>query len=71
MLQILPNNNFIIAGDDQINEKVIKESVSHGLRAIIKWGIGVDNIDKYAAKKYDVPVFNTPNVLALKSLSRL
>lgn len=62
MLQILPNNDFIIAGDDEISEKVIEKSFFYGLKAIIKWGIGVDNIDKMAAKKYGIPVFNTPDV---------
>ena len=62
MLKILPGNDFIIAGDDEISSKVIKESISKGLKAIIKWGIGVDNIDIKTAKKYNVPVFNTPNV---------
>jgi len=62
MLDLLPGNDFIIAGDDVINEKVIKKSISKGLKAIIKWGIGVDNIDKGAAKKNNIPIFNTPNV---------
>tara|TARA_B100000242_G_C43030006_1_gene479762 strand:+ start:444 stop:1412 length:969 start_codon:yes stop_codon:yes gene_type:complete len=61
MLEILPGNNFIIAGDDEINENVIKLSASKGLKAIVKWGIGVDNIDIDASKKYNIPVFNTPN----------
>ncbi len=62
MLNLLPGNEFIIAGDDEITNSVIKESLQKGLKAIIKWGIGVDNIDIVSAKKYGVPVFNTPNV---------
>ncbi len=62
MLEILPGFEFIIAGDDELSEKVIYESFSRGLKAIIKWGIGVDNIDINAAKKYNIPIFNTPNV---------
>ena len=61
MLKVLPGNNFIIAGDDEITENVIKLSASKGLKAIVKWGIGVDNIDIDASKKYNIPVFNTPN----------
>ena len=62
MLKILPGNDFIIAGDDEIDNKVIKESSLKGLKGIIKWGIGVDNIDLDAARKYKIPVFNTPGV---------
>ena len=51
MLDLLPGFNFIIAGDDEINEEVIVKSKSLGLKVIIKWGIGVDNIDLKAAKK--------------------
>ena len=62
MLDLLPGFNFIIAGDDEINEEVIVKSKSLGLKVIIKWGIGVDNIDLKAAKKNNISVFNTPNV---------
>tara|TARA_Y100000589_G_scaffold323956_1_gene359319 strand:- start:2446 stop:3420 length:975 start_codon:yes stop_codon:yes gene_type:complete len=62
MLNLLPGNDFIIAGDDDINEEVINKSVGSGLKAIIKWGIGVDNIDKEAARRNNIPIFNTPNV---------
>ena len=51
MANLLPGFTFIIAGDDEITEEVINKSKSSGLKAIVKWGIGVDNIDKLAAKK--------------------
>ncbi len=62
MLEILPGSNYIIAGDDEIDSKVINESAKNGLKAIIKWGIGVDNIDLVAAKENNVSVYNTPDV---------
>lgn len=62
ILEILPGNNFIIAGDDEINQKAIKVASNKGLKAIVKWGIGVDNIDLKAAREFNIPVFNTPNV---------
>ena len=62
MANLLPGFNFIIAGDDEITEEVINKSKSSGLKAIVKWGIGVDNIDKLAAKNNKIPIFNTPNV---------
>ncbi|MGO4837833.1 NAD(P)-dependent oxidoreductase, partial [Rhizobiaceae sp. 2RAB30] len=33
-----------------------------GLKAVIKWGIGTDGIDKVAARQLGVPVYNTPGV---------
>ena len=39
-----------LENDDEITEEVINKSKSFGLKAIVKWGIGVDNIDKLAAK---------------------
>lgn len=62
IFKILPGNDFIIAGDDEIDEKVIRESALKGLKGIIKWGIGVDNIDLNAAMDCKIPVFNTPGV---------
>ena len=62
ILELLPGYNFIIAGDDEINARVIQKASSKGLQAIIKWGIGVDNIDLKAAREFNIPVFNTPNV---------
>ena len=62
MSKLLPGNDYIIAGDDVISSDVIDKSINNGLKAIIKWGIGVDNIDISYAKMKKIPVFNTPNV---------
>ncbi len=62
MGKLLPGNDYIIAGDDEISSDVIDKSINNGLKAIIKWGIGVDNIDISYAKMKKIPVFNTPNV---------
>ena len=32
----MPGNNFIIAGDDEINQKAIKVASNKGLKAIVK-----------------------------------
>jgi D-3-phosphoglycerate dehydrogenase len=49
----------IICGDDEITEKVLSKAVQ--LKVISKWGTGIDSIDKEAAAKHSIPVFNTPN----------
>jgi len=54
----------VIAGDDEIDESVLKAGRDAGLKAVVKWGIGTDSIDKAAAKRLDIPVYNTPGVFS-------
>jgi len=49
----------MIAGTEKITENVIKNAAS--LKVISRVGIGLDNIDLTAAKKYGVSVYNTPD----------
>lgn len=51
-----------ILGDDEVNEEVLRVAAETGLRAIVKWGIGVDNIDFAAAERLGVQVRNTPDM---------
>lgn len=50
----------IIVGDDEITRSVLEQAIR--LRVISKWGVGIDNIDKAAARDHDVIVTNTPGV---------
>lgn len=59
MLKLLPGHSTAILGDDHVNAEVLQAS-RPDLKALIKWGIGTDNIDLESAKLMDVPVFNTP-----------
>lgn len=52
----------VIAGDDTIDAKVLDVAKSNGLKAVIKWGIGTDGIDKRYATEIGMPVYNTPGV---------
>lgn len=52
----------VIAGDDFIDATVIDAGQETGLKAIIKWGIGTDGIDKIHALNVGMPVYNTPGV---------
>lgn len=60
MLRILtPEIEGIICGDDRITEKVIDNAVN--LRVIVKWGTGIDSINRTYAVSKGIPVRNTPD----------
>lgn len=50
----------IIAGDDELSREFIEGSPF--LKTIIRWGIGMDNVDHEAARQHGVTVRNTPGV---------
>lgn len=50
----------VIAGDDQFTEEVLEQLPD--LKAISKWGIGIDGIDLEAASRLGIFVDNTPGV---------
>src|SRR5690606_34228844 len=52
----------MIAGDDVIDAAVLDAARKNGLKAVIKWGIGTDGIDKAHAARIGMPVYNTPGV---------
>jgi D-3-phosphoglycerate dehydrogenase len=49
-----------ICGDDRFTEQVL-EAFSPRLKAISKWGTGIDSIDLAAAGRMGIQVFNTPD----------
>src|SRR5262245_52139734 len=51
-----------IAGDCPVSRRVLQAGVSGRLRAVVRWGVGVDNVDFAAARDLGVPVANTPGV---------
>ena len=59
MLRLLPGHDTAILGDDHVTAEVITAALPQ-LKALIKWGIGTDNIDLATAKVANIPVYNTP-----------
>ncbi|MDP2856763.1 MAG: NAD(P)-dependent oxidoreductase [Bacillota bacterium] len=51
-----------VAGDDAITRKVLSAGRAGRLRGIVKWGIGVDNVDFSACRDLDIHVCNTPQM---------
>jgi len=60
LCKIIGNYDGWIIGDDPCTENVIKAGIKGKLKALVKWGVGVDNVDFNACKKYNIPVTNTP-----------
>lgn len=62
MRALIGDVDCVIAGDDEIDASVIGAGKNARLRAIVKWGVGTDSIDKAAAERLGVPIYNTPGV---------
>ncbi len=53
-----------ICGDDRYSEAVLR-ACSPRLKAIVKWGTGIDSIDQQACERLGIRVCNTPNAFTL------
>ncbi len=62
LLSIVADFDGWIVGDDQVDTEVLQAGRVGRLRAAVKWGIGVDNIDFDAARLAGVPIRNTPDM---------
>lgn len=62
LIEILPKYDGWIIGDDPASKRVVEAGVNGKLRAAVKWGVGVDNVDFDAFEDANIPVENTPGV---------
>ena len=62
LMSLLPSYDGWIIGDDPATEQVFRAGKSGQLKAAVKWGIGVDNVDFSACEKLGIPIINTPNM---------
>ena len=60
--QLVPQHDAWIIGDDPACRDVVEAGVAGRLRAAVKWGVGVDNVEFAAFEEFGVPVENTPGV---------
>ncbi len=51
----------IMAGYVPVPESVIAAAANAGCKAIVRYGIGYDNVDLAAAERYGIPVANVPD----------
>lgn len=60
--ELVPQHDGWIIGDDPATREVFEAGKAGKLRAAVKWGIGVDNVDFAACNDLDIPITNTPNM---------
>ncbi|MBR9907038.1 MAG: phosphoglycerate dehydrogenase [Gammaproteobacteria bacterium] len=62
LIDLLKGYDGWIIGDDPTNTTILRAAKKSGLKAAVKWGVGVDNIDYDAFESLGIPVTNTPGV---------
>lgn len=62
LIALLPQYDGWIIGDDPATRRVFEAGKAGRLKAAVKWGIGVDNVDFAACKDLDIPIINTPQM---------
>jgi D-3-phosphoglycerate dehydrogenase len=62
LIELVPQYDGWVIGDDPATAEVFEAGKAGNLKAAVKWGIGVDNVDFSACKRLGIPVINTPNM---------
>ena len=62
LIELVPQHDGWIIGDDPATRRVFEAGKAGRLKAAVKWGIGVDNVDFEACKDLGIPITNTPNM---------
>jgi D-3-phosphoglycerate dehydrogenase len=62
LIALLPQYQGWIIGDDPATRRVFEAGKAGGLKAAVKWGIGVDNVDFAACRDLGIPIINTPQM---------
>lgn len=62
LIELLPQFDGWIIGDDPATQQVFEAGQRGSLKAAVKWGIGVDNVDFKACEALGIPITNTPGM---------
>jgi D-3-phosphoglycerate dehydrogenase len=62
LLKIIQDFDGWIVGDDPCTRQVLEHGSKGKLKAIVKWGVGVDNVDFQACREFGIPATNTPGM---------
>lgn len=62
LIELLPQFAGWIICDDPATQQVFEAGQCGSLKAAVKWGIGVDNVDFKACEALGIPIINTPGM---------
>ncbi len=62
LVTLVPQFDGWIIGDDPATARVFEAGQAGRLKAAVKWGVGVDNVDFAACKRLGIPISNTPGM---------
>lgn len=62
LMVIIQNYDGILCGDDEYTRRIIKKGAEGKLKALAKYGVGLDKIDLAAAEEYGIKVSNCPGI---------
>src|SRR3954463_4084350 len=62
LARLVPNCAGWIIGDDPATPAAFAAGKAGRLRAAVKWGVGVDNVDADAARELGIALANTPGM---------
>lgn len=62
LITIVHDYDGWIVGDDPVTKQVLEAGVKGKLKACMRWGVGINNVDFEAAALLGVPIENTPGV---------
>ena len=62
LIPIIHKYDGVICGDDEYTREVIKAGKKGKLKALSKYGVGLDKIDVNAAKEFGIKVTNVPGI---------
>lgn len=62
LVDLLPQFEGWIIGDDPATARVVEAGAAGQLKAAVKWGVGIDNVQFDAFESLGIPVTNTPGM---------
>lgn len=62
LIELVPQFDGWIIGDDPATGAVFEAGRAGRLKAAVKWGVGVDNVDFAACQRLGIPITNTPGM---------
>ena len=62
LVSMIPQFDGWIIGDDPATAAVFLAGAAGRLKAAVKWGVGIDNVDFSACRRLHIPIANTPGM---------